>query len=223
MEPEHPSDPRFTRDAPALFNAYADRYRDRFMDVTVYAPFLQLALADLPENARVLDLGCGPANLSFWLAERAEGLQVTGLDLAENMLDLARLALPSGNFLYRDARDLSGISGQFDVVLCGFILPYIAPEDAVALLQDAAGLLVPGGTFFLSAYAGDPAQSRYLAPSSGDGPSLWCQIHDPAILAATLAGASLHLVDQDSLPGHPVEEWCSVWRRDVGPTVEPQS
>ena len=44
---------------------------------------------DLPNGARVLDAGCGLGGSSFMMA-REFGLQVTGMDLSVNMLDIAR-------------------------------------------------------------------------------------------------------------------------------------
>ena len=47
----------------------------------------------LGEPLRILDLGCGPGNITFRLAERFRQAQVIGLDGAAAMLDLARQTL----------------------------------------------------------------------------------------------------------------------------------
>ncbi len=55
---------------------------------------VQLVGANGPsQGLRIMDLGCGPGNITFRLAERFRHAQVVGLDGADAMLDLARQAL----------------------------------------------------------------------------------------------------------------------------------
>src|SRR4029450_9976496 len=82
------------------------------------------------------------------------GAQVTGIDLAEGMIEVAKLhaAEQSLTIDYRvaDAESLaaSGTAGTFDVVTCMEMLEHVpAPHDTVATLAQLVG---PGGSGFIS-------------------------------------------------------------------------
>jgi ubiquinone/menaquinone biosynthesis C-methylase UbiE len=100
---------------------------------------------DLPPGARVLDLACGTGNLAIPLARR--GMQVTGVDIAPNLLDQAReRAAAEGlqiSFHEGDAEQLAFPDFTFDAVVTMFGAMFAPqPERVVA---ECARVLKPGG------------------------------------------------------------------------------
>ncbi len=98
---------------------------------------------------RVLDLGCGPGESAFGMAEQVPGVRVTGLDTSARMVSLAkfRQRLPGNHgdvvFLHGDAMDLAFPSGSFDAVV-GHSFLYLVP-DVSRVLSETARVLRPGG------------------------------------------------------------------------------
>ena len=100
---------------------------------------------------KVLDIGCGGGILSESMAQR--GALVTGIDLSEKALSVARLhLLESGrNVDYQmiSAEDLADqAAGSFDVVTCMEMLEHV-PRPASTIAACAA-LVKPGGHVFFS-------------------------------------------------------------------------
>ena len=100
---------------------------------------------------KVLDIGCGGGILSESMAQR--GALVTGIDLSEKALSVARLhLLASGrNVDYQmiSAEDLADqAAGSFDVVTCMEMLEHV-PHPASTIAACAA-LVKPGGHVFFS-------------------------------------------------------------------------
>jgi len=99
----------------------------------------------------VLDVGCGGGILAEAMA--AKGAQVTGIDLSEKPLGVARLHLAESGLPVRyesaSAEDYAERHpGAFDVVTCMELLEHV-PEPA-STVAACARLLRPGGTAFFS-------------------------------------------------------------------------
>jgi 2-polyprenyl-6-hydroxyphenyl methylase/3-demethylubiquinone-9 3-methyltransferase len=106
--------------------------------------------ADL-DDRKVLDIGCGGGILAEAMA--AAGATVTGLDMAEKPLAVARLhQIESGldvDYQQGTAEDLaSKEAGQYDVVTCLEMLEHV-PEPS-QVIASACQLVRPGGDVFFS-------------------------------------------------------------------------
>ena len=108
-------------------------------------------------ESMLLDVGCGGGLLSEAMA--AMGAQVTGIDLGEKALGVARLhALESGSpVTYRlvAAEQLAAEApGSFDVVTCLEMLEHV--PDPGQIVEACARLVRPGGTLFFSTINRNP-------------------------------------------------------------------
>jgi len=91
---------------------------------------------------RVLDIGCGGADLSRRMVDEARRLgkriEVTALDLSAKVLECAQeLAIdyPEITFVQADALDPPVPSGTFDIVMVSTLLHHLQPEQVVCLLR----------------------------------------------------------------------------------------
>lgn len=90
-------------------------------------------MVGIPEGARVLDVACGAGAVFLPAVERASPSGVVvGVDRAVAMVDRARGAIThrsTSNALVArmDAIALAFPERVFDMVLCGFALPYCQP------------------------------------------------------------------------------------------------
>jgi len=106
---------------------------------------------------RVLDVGCGGGLLSEGMAER--GAEVTGIDLSEKPLGVAKLhLLESGQKV--DYRKISAeqmaeeMPGAFDAVTCLEMLEHV--PDPASIVASCARLVKPGGQVFFSTINRNP-------------------------------------------------------------------
>jgi 2-polyprenyl-6-hydroxyphenyl methylase/3-demethylubiquinone-9 3-methyltransferase len=102
-------------------------------------------------GARVLDVGCGGGLLCEALAR--SGAEVTGIDLAPGMIEVARLHAASQGlkieYRIQDAHTLCAASAEtFDIVTCMELLEHV-PQPA-ATTAALARLTRPGGALFIS-------------------------------------------------------------------------
>lgn len=103
-------------------------------------------------NPSILELGCGTGNYTKILNER--GYDVTGVDLSENMLDVARKKC-SCNFINADIRNVS-IDEKFDVCLAMFaVIGYITENsEIIKVFKNVRKHLKPTGLFIFDVWNG---------------------------------------------------------------------
>jgi len=115
--------------------------------------WLKKLLNRLEPGASVLDLGCGsgdPADV-----EIAKEHQITGVDISQTQLDLARRAVPTGIFLHGDAGSVTFPAAAFDAVVSFYTLEHIPREEHQTILRRIHQWLRPGGYMLISLEAGD--------------------------------------------------------------------
>lgn len=102
-------------------------------------------------EARILDAGCGSGAFSEHLL--GLGMDVTGIDVSDGLVNLARAALPNGRFLTGDIFRTGFPAASFDAVFCGAVLHHF-PLRLREAFREFRRILVPAGKlYFFEPYA----------------------------------------------------------------------
>jgi tRNA (cmo5U34)-methyltransferase len=100
---------------------------------------------------RVLDLGCGTGTIAKQVLERFPNAQVTCLDLAANMIAMARQKLanyPRVSYVQEDFTEMDG-SETYDVVVSSLALHHLAADvEKRQFFRRIYLSLRPGGIFY---------------------------------------------------------------------------
>jgi len=138
------------------FSELAHRWWDTTSEFKPLHEINPLRLDWIDRNAglagkRVLDIGCGGGILSESMA--AAGAHVTGIDLSEKALGVARLHLfESGqkvDYHHASAEEFAAQhAGEFDIVTCMEMLEHV--PDPASTVAACAQLVRPGGDVFFS-------------------------------------------------------------------------
>jgi len=182
----------------SAFDKQADLYRKKFMDLTMYddsyREFCHLLTQD---RARVLDAACGPGNVSRYLMAQKPDLDLLGIDLAPRMVELAREAVPSAQFVVHDCRRLLDLQRRFDGIICAFGLPYLLPEEVTAFVGAAGDVLDPGGVLYLSVMLGNSKDSGLQICSTGD--QVYLNYHNEDHITRSLGERGFSVVSQNRM------------------------
>lgn len=168
--------------------------------------------AKLPQNPRILDMGCGSGVLGLTLAADLPGAQVTLADLSPDALDLARenaalLEISNATFIESDL--FSALAGRtFDLIVAN--LPYVPETDRATLSKevshdpDLALFSGPDGLDLIRRFV--PAAKDHLAP--GGWLALEIGIHQSdeveSLLHAVPLTDVLTLKDLSGIPRFPL-------------------
>ena len=139
-----------------------------YLNYPHYRDALLSLLARVPEGGRVLDLGCGPGTIvARLLAE--QGFDVVGVDFAEEMITIARQAVPAAQFVCQSMTDIA-YEAEFDAVIASYSMLCLNPAAFGVVANKIATALKPGGRCFVAlneAEAGEDADAAAIVHIAG--------------------------------------------------------
>ncbi len=175
------------------------------------------------QGVKAVDVGCGGGILAESMA--VAGATVTGIDMAESPLAVARLhALDSGaevDYQTTTAEALAAEKpGEFDVVTCLEMLEHV--PDPASTVAACAELARSGGELFFSTINRNPKSyllavvgAEYVLGLLPKGTHDYKKFITPAELAAAVRGAGLEVIEITGMRYNPFTRACS-----LGPDVD---
>ena len=201
----------------AKFDALASRWWDPAGEFGALHEINPLRLDFIRQRAtlsgsKAVDIGCGGGILAESMAKA--GAKVTGIDMAEGPLAVARLhQAESGtdvDYLRSTAEELAEEqSGQYDVVTCLEMLEHVpSPQTVIAA---CAELVKPGGQVFFSTINRNPKSfmfaivgAEYVLRLLPAGTHEYAKFIRPSELEAWARHAGMELQDSIGMHYNPV-------------------
>lgn len=150
------------------WNNNASLYQDKFMDLDLYNDTYDFICSFIAKpKAKILEIGCGPGNITKYLLSKRPDFDIFGIDIAPNMVELAKRNNPTANFAIKDCRQINNLDTKFDGIIGGFCLPYLSQTESVDLISNAYNLLNNNGLIYLSFVEGEPDKSEFKVGSGG--------------------------------------------------------
>lgn len=167
--------------------------------------------ANLP-GKRLLDVGCGGGILAEAAAKA--GAEVTGIDLAQASLQVAKLhALETGTSV--DYQEITAealaesAAGSFDIVSCLEMLEHV--PDPASVVEACAKLAKPGAAIFFSTINRNPKSylfsvigAEYVLKLLPKGTHDYARFIKPSELAQWARAAGLEVLDMTGLHYNPI-------------------
>ena len=189
------------------WNKVAKLYQDKFMDLDLYNDTYKY-FCDLinKDNASVLDLGCGPGNILKQINTINPTYKLSGIDVAPNMIELAKTNLSKSVFEVLDVRQLNQHPFKYNAIIAGFVIPYLTEAESFKLIENCKNQLLSKGKLYLSFVDGQISQSGYISGSTGD--RMYFNYHSTQSIKAELKKQNfsiLKIVGVDYPKGNDIE------------------
>jgi SAM-dependent methyltransferase len=195
-------------------NCYEDVTRVEAYATLEFRNTYHLAFRDLPailsrhvRGRQSVDFGCGAGRSTRFLGQL--GFEVTGVDIAEDMIRKARELDPSGDYRLVPGDDLSALqAGSYDLVLAAFTFDNIAGRDTkVRILGDLGRLLKRDGKLVLIVSRPEIYTHEWASFSTKDFPEN----------QAAKSGDMVRIIVTDHADQRPVEDilWTDEAYREV--------
>ncbi|PPK90884.1 methyltransferase family protein [Kineococcus xinjiangensis] len=172
------------------YDDFAPHYVSGWRSLEHYGPLVaDFLLRTVTPECRVLDVGCGPGQLTRNLAP---SVSVTGIDLSPRMLAVAGRERPGGRYEQHDFHDpLPESWGRFDVVIAVGCLEFC--RDLASTLRNLADVCAPGARLLVGVVedraSREPGRSRRAFSDAGlPGVDMHCYDATAQLSAVTSAG-----------------------------------
>lgn len=150
------------------WNLLAQAYHDKFMEMDLYNATYD-AFCDMiaKDDARILELGCGPGNITKYLLEQKLNYSILATDTAPSMIELGKTNVPKAQFQLLDVRDMLQLNSTFDAILGGFVVPYLNTQETEQFIADSFQMLYDDGVLYFSCIEKEISYSETQTSSDG--------------------------------------------------------
>lgn len=139
------------------YNTVARDYAERFVDELSYKPgdrvLLDAAAARWKGAGPVVEVGCGPAHIGRYVADR--GVDLWAIDLSPGMVEVARERNPGMRVEVADMAHLPCDDGSQAGALAFYSIFHVPRPEVPAVMAELARVLMPGGTLVASLHKGE--------------------------------------------------------------------
>lgn len=161
------------------FNKTKDSYRDHIEKTIAFAGknldfftlikanyLRKIVEAELPsiKIPKLIDIGCGHGYIHSIL--QRFGYDITGTEVAQEVLQLARKANPNVNYIEYDGKNLHFEVNSFDVGLAICVMHHVPPDQWKSFLREAYNVLRPGGIMVVFEHNPLNPLTRYVVASN---------------------------------------------------------
>lgn len=151
-------EPTFVTETRDGYNAFAAEYQQLFGDIMGRNHWERLTLRGFAESVRaapgpVIEVGAGTGVVTAFLKDL--GLDITGLELSENMLEIARRKHPRVPFTTGSMTELQQPGHSLAGLVAWYSIIHVPGEHLPAVFAEFHRVLRPGGLLLLAFQVGN--------------------------------------------------------------------
>jgi SAM-dependent methyltransferase len=138
------------------YNSFAEDYKKRYQsdkDGNRMQVYLDKFVDKLKGERTVLDVGSGAGFDAKYLSDK--GLNVTSIDLADKLLEVAREIAPNVSFIKMDMRQMTFNNGSFDGIWSSASLLHLPKSEVPNVLNNFYNILRSDGILCVSLKQGE--------------------------------------------------------------------
>lgn len=156
-----PDNSSIPKDVKETYNQIAQEYNNTVKSENHDREYLEKYLALFKPGQKILDIGAGTGNVSQDIQDTRQ-LDVTAVDISQEMTKLAKKNHPDLKFAIMDLRTLGLQNSTFDGAIANYSLIHIPEEDILQSLTEMSRVLKPKGKLYL-------ALQEPITPEDKDG------------------------------------------------------
>jgi len=140
-----------------MYDTVAKEYSETFSGEHENKPkdqeILRRFSIEIGDKKPVWDLGCGPGQTTKYLKDL--GIEISGLDLSDKILEQARTIHPGINFRKGNILELEFDDDSIGGVVAFYAIVHFTEEQVEIAFREAFRVLQPGGLFLFTYHIGE--------------------------------------------------------------------
>jgi ubiquinone/menaquinone biosynthesis C-methylase UbiE len=156
------------------YNNSAKEFMEKIGVLNNYDGSYDYLIETLKENDNILDLACGPAQISRYINNHIN-VNITGVDLSKEMIKLAKENIPDGKF-YKKSIITFKNKKRYDLIIIGFGIPYLNKNQIIECIKNCTSMLKNHGKIYISFMEGN--NERFEKKSFGDNNNFYVHYHE---------------------------------------------
>lgn len=189
----------------STYNKIADIYTNKYFADYSDKKYLNKFLKLLPNNANLLDIGCGPGQFAQYI--KSKGYNIEGIDLSDEILRIAKEKIPDLEFKKMDMRKMSYKNNTFDGLLVAYSLIHIQSYELPNTLKEFNRILKPGGYTMIIVQTGE--SDRVVDEPMLKGEKIFVNFFTPKRLSDFLINTGFKLVFQKETTTKDIESFSN--------------
>ncbi len=134
------------------YDRASDSYAEAFWNELDKKHFDRIILGwfaeQAPKDQKILEIGCGPGEISGFLAGR--GASCIGTDISPRMIENARRYFPAAAYEVRDFFNLGFADNSFTRIVAYYAIVNLTMEEIERAFTEVRRVLAPGGLFLFT-------------------------------------------------------------------------
>jgi len=185
-----------------MYEKYAKIFDEKIASLAIYNDSYNYLLNCIQDDSVILDLACGPGNVSFYIKKYKPALSITGVDISEEMIGIAKNRIPDGKFFVRDICEIE-FKNEFDWAVCAFAIPYLDLEAADHLVKKINQSMRSNGIFYISFMEG--SKNGFEKTSFTGNDELFVYYHPKEAVLKILEQQSLSVIKNFEIDYHEMD------------------
>ena len=183
-----------------LYSEHSSQFDEKIGSLKNYDESYTYFLRNAKRNGNLLDLACGPGNVSAFIRKLKPEIEITCVDLSDNMLEIAKKKLVKGSFYKSDILDIAVPEKKYDLITCAFGIPYIESSEVGKFVDEVTRFAKKDTAVYISCMAGDEIAEDMM--SFAENKKLAVQRHKKEDIIEEFINAGFTLADYRSQDYH---------------------
>jgi len=146
-----------------FYSEYSIQFDEKIGSLNLYDNSYAAFVMNSKRKRNMLDLACGPGNVSVFVKKMIPDIKITCVDLSEKMLQLAETKVRDAEFYVSDILCVEIPENKYDLIFCAFGIPYIKSSDLDRFVNQVNKFSEKGTSVYMSCMEGTSVENEIMS------------------------------------------------------------